>query len=161
MCFDFQLHEPFSPKPNLFHFSKLCPDARYWSPLTLLAYSTTFLNPFLIHFPNLLLTNKYKKITHQGLIPYWSKLIYRIQEAPNLQRKLQVLFHKWDTLLHLLTDRKLTSLLLNQKYWLAVINTKPSIPSKANYLLFSGNLWGSSEQAGAVLRSALETENGY
>lgn len=154
----------FSPKPNLFHFSKLCPDARHWSLLTLLAYFTTFINPLLIYFPNLLLTNKHKKITHQGLIPYQSKLmtpLYRTQEVPNSQRQLQVLFHKWDTLLHLCTDGKLTTLLLNQKYWLDLINTKPTIPSKANYLLFTCNLWGSSEQAGAVLRSVLEIENGY
>ena len=61
MCFNFQLYEPFSPRSNLFHhFSKLCPDARRWSFLTLLAYSTTFRNPFLIYCPNLFLTNKYK-----------------------------------------------------------------------------------------------------
>lgn len=62
MCFDFQPHEPLSPKPNLFHhFSKLCPDARHSGLLTLLAFSTTFINPLLIYFPNLLLTNNYKK----------------------------------------------------------------------------------------------------
>lgn len=125
MC-DFQLHEPFFPKSNLFHhFSKLCPDARHWSLLTLLAYSTRLINSFLIYFPNLLPIST-EKITHQGLIPYLSKLmipLYRIQESPNLQRKLQVLFHKWETLLYLFTDRKLTALLLNQNYWLDGINT--------------------------------------
>ena len=142
MFFNFQLYKPFSPRSNLFHhFSKFCLHARCWSFLTLLAYSTTFRNYFLIYCPNLFLTNKYKyaNTSRSDSIsvkandtPIQNSVDFLIGD--NWQWNLQVLFHKWDTLLCLFTHRKLTALLLNQKYWLDGINIKTTVLSKASYI---------------------------
>lgn len=155
MCSKFQLHEPFSLRSNLFHhLSNLCPDASHWTFLTLLTYSTTFRNPFLIYYSNLLLTSKDK----YGNTSRSDAVFIKANDTPivnsgdslipdNRQRMLQILFHKWDPLLCLFTNRKLTALLLNQKYWLDGINTKISILSKASYMLFTCSLRGSTGQA--------------
>lgn len=163
MCFNFQLHEPFSPRSTRFHFSKLCPDTRHWSFLTLLTYSTTFRNSFLIYCPYLFLTNEYKydntSRSDSVAVKANDTLILNSVDSligNNWQRKLQVLFHKRDTLLCLFTDRKLTALLVNQKYWLDGINTKITVLSKPSYMLFTCNLWGSSGQAQNVLSSAFK-----
>lgn len=151
MCSNFQLHEPFSLRSNLFHpLSNLGPDASHWS--FFLAYSTTFRNPFLIYYSNLLLTSKdkYGNTSRSDAVSVKASDTPIVNSADSLihdsqQRKLQILFHKRDLLLGLFTDRKLTALLLNQKYWLGGINTKITIlSSMASYMLFTCSLWGST-----------------